>query len=231
MAKREMGVVGSKVDFEIKELKVSDLKPDPYQTKKHTEENAAAIRASLEDHGQMATLLVRKGKGHVIAGNERLRIMKEELGWKTVWCWVRPFTDKEARMASERMNRTGEMGFRDDAAMADLFKFLEQEGEDVGRLGYNEQEVRKIITSAERSLKEFSKDDGVIVGEHKEDIDDTGVNGAKGDGFWFYVEYYGDGERFERIVKILKPVMKGKHEIDPDAFENMATTFVKGSKK
>jgi hypothetical protein len=232
--------------FEIKEMNVVDLKLDPNQTKKHPEDNAAAIRASLEDHGQLATLLVRKGYNHVIAGNERLRIMRDELKWSKVWCLVKEMTDKEARMASHRMNRTGEMGHHDQAALADLFKFLDQEGEDLARMGYTEQDVRAIITSAEKELSEFSKEQPQLLG--KDDSGDDpeseptneagapaggkgpGKNGAPGDGCWFYVEFYGEDAKFIELCGVLQPIMRGKHELDPAEFEKMARAYMEAGK-
>lgn len=40
---------------------------------------------------------------------------------------------------------------------------------------------------------------------------------------WFYVEYYGDIERFNEIKEILirEGLLKGKHTIDPDWFQRV----------
>lgn len=45
--------------------------------------------------------------------------------------------------------------------------------------------------------------------------------GPRGDGNWFYAEYYGQNERYAELCALLAPYFKGasKKEIDPDFFE------------
>lgn len=61
---------------------ISSLVHDPHNAREHSEGNAAAIEGSLRRFGQRVPVVVNARLGNrVIAGNERLRIARDVLGW------------------------------------------------------------------------------------------------------------------------------------------------------
>lgn len=42
---------------------------------------------------------------------------------------------------------------------------------------------------------------------------------------WFYVEYYGDPDRWAKLQELLADVLETTHNIDPDAFYEMVTAY------
>ena len=52
-----------------------------------------------------------------------------------------------------------------------------------------------------------------------EQLEEAPQQKAEGDTNWFYVEFYGQDERFQELTALLEDVLRTKHEITPDAFE------------
>jgi hypothetical protein len=55
-----------------KQVSIDSLHEDPKNARAHPERNKAAVRASLEEFGQVEPLVVQAGTGLVIGGNARL---------------------------------------------------------------------------------------------------------------------------------------------------------------
>ena len=75
---------------QIVELSVEDLRPNPYQPRRHFDpDSIASLAASIEHHGLLQPIVVRRredsgGKGYeLIAGERRLRAARR-LGWTTI---------------------------------------------------------------------------------------------------------------------------------------------------
>ena len=63
-------------------LSLSALEPYPGNPRQH---NLAAIRESLEEHGQYRPLVIQASSGRILAGNGTFEAA-HELGWKKIRC-------------------------------------------------------------------------------------------------------------------------------------------------
>lgn len=81
----------------IQQIKIKDLRPNPYQPRKTFDEAALRdLQSSIEEHGIIQPLIVRKSiKGYDIVAGERRYRAAIEAKLKTVPVIVKPLTDKE----------------------------------------------------------------------------------------------------------------------------------------
>ena len=82
---------------EVKELKLSDLRVNPYQPRKiFDEESLQELAESIKEHGVIQPIIVKKSiKGYeIVAGERRFRASKLA-GKETIPAIVRNFTDEE----------------------------------------------------------------------------------------------------------------------------------------
>lgn len=63
-------------------MKISDLKPAPYNPRVITEEAVSALQTSLGEFGDISGLVWNKRTGHLVAGHQRLEALKREHGGK-----------------------------------------------------------------------------------------------------------------------------------------------------
>ncbi len=81
----------------VQQIKIKDLRPNPYQPRKTFDESAIQdLKASIEEHGIIQPLIVRKSiKGFDIVAGERRYRAAIEAKIKTVPAIVKVLTDKE----------------------------------------------------------------------------------------------------------------------------------------
>mgnify|MGYP003658137891 CR=1 FL=1 len=133
--------------MELTEITPGELVHDKENPRKHGEENFAAIRASLLAHGQVEPLVVQRGTNMVIAGNARLRVLKD-LGYKKVKAVVLDVSDAEARKLSIVLNRSGELAEWNEANLA---KHLESLSTDINfnsvDLGFSQADMEELVSA------------------------------------------------------------------------------------
>lgn len=61
----------------LKTMKVSELKPAPYNPRKITEKAKAGLRSSIKRFGLVEPIIVNKRTGYVVGGHQRLDILKD----------------------------------------------------------------------------------------------------------------------------------------------------------
>ncbi|WP_216831633.1 ParB/RepB/Spo0J family partition protein [Alkalihalobacterium elongatum] len=81
----------------VKEVRVGDLRPNPYQPRKHFSEKAIEeLKESIQNHGILQPLIVRKSiKGYEIVVGERRYRAAIEAGLETVPVVVRDLTEEK----------------------------------------------------------------------------------------------------------------------------------------
>lgn len=82
---------------EIVNLKLSELRPNPYQPRKTFDEGSIdELASSIKEHGVIQPIIVKKSiKGYeIIAGERRFRASKK-LGLETIPAIIRNFTDEQ----------------------------------------------------------------------------------------------------------------------------------------
>lgn len=127
-------------------------------------------------------------------------------------------------------NRTAEVvaGWDEDA-LSRLYATLEQEDALEG-VGFTDESLNALrLEMAEGRLANmdgFSRDATEARG--KELQDEHGSKGKpKGDGNWFYVEFYGEDSLFEVLKDLLKDYMATGHELNPDFFASLVRDHFK----
>ncbi|WP_240376311.1 ParB/RepB/Spo0J family partition protein [Bacillus piscicola] len=86
-----------KRDQNVEEIKVKDLRPNPYQPRKiFTDDAISELKDSINEHGILQPLIVRKSiKGYeIVAGERRFRAAKAG-GFTTVPALVKEFSDEK----------------------------------------------------------------------------------------------------------------------------------------
>jgi hypothetical protein len=128
-------------------VQIDSLVPDPENPRTHDERNLQAIKASLQEHGQVEPLLVQKSTNMVIAGNGRMQAMKL-LGWSECHVVIVDVDDIQARKLSIQLNRSGELAGWDEAT---LTKHLQDLGElaafDVEAMGFDSSELEQLVAA------------------------------------------------------------------------------------
>jgi len=89
--------VEEKKDESVQEVKIKDLRPNPYQPRKHFDTEAIQeLKQSIEEYGIIQPLTLRKSiKGFDIVAGERRYRAAIEAKLKTVPAIIKTFTDKE----------------------------------------------------------------------------------------------------------------------------------------
>jgi ParB family transcriptional regulator, chromosome partitioning protein len=93
--------------YEVVQIRLSDLVPDPFQPRKTFRPEAIRdLAASIEQHGILQPLLVRPllgpdghGKYYIVAGERRYRAA-QLVGLNTVPCHIRPYVTTTAAVAA-----------------------------------------------------------------------------------------------------------------------------------
>ena len=100
----------------ITTMDLDALVPDPANPRTHDSRNLGAIRASLEEHGQVEPILVQQSTNMVIAGNGRMTAMRA-MGWTEAQVALLDVTDQQARKLSIALNRSGELAGWDEEVL------------------------------------------------------------------------------------------------------------------
>ena len=64
---------------DICDIKVSDIKPAPYNPREISEEALLGLRHSLEKFGLVDLLVINKRTMHIISGHQRYKILQAEV--------------------------------------------------------------------------------------------------------------------------------------------------------
>jgi hypothetical protein len=127
---------------------LDQLIQDPSNPRTHDTRNLHAIRASLEEHGQVEPILVQQSTGMVIAGNGRMTAMRA-IGWETAEVALLDVSDEQARRLSIALNRSGELAGWNEETLAihlhELSKFAD--AFDPTSLGFDVEEMDALVAA------------------------------------------------------------------------------------
>ena len=92
----------------IEKIKISELKPAPYNARKSTEKQEVQLKASLEKFGVVEPIIYNKQTGFIVGGHFRIRELKK-LGYKEVDCVIVDLSPEDEKELNIRLNaNTGE---------------------------------------------------------------------------------------------------------------------------
>jgi hypothetical protein len=119
---------------------IDQLVPDPDNARRHGRRNLDAIRESLVRYGQVKPIAARRADRVVLAGNGRLRVMRE-LGWDAAAVvWI-DGTDEEMRAFAVIDNKTSDLAEWDELALAETLAALDDADVDLGAMGFSVAEI------------------------------------------------------------------------------------------
>lgn len=116
------------------------------------------VRDSIKRFGFASPIVARKEDGMVIAGHTRLRAAAE-LGLDKVPVRWMDLDPADARMLALADNRVAEVAAWDDAKLANILAEMDEEGLDLGVLGFAEEELEVLL---DRWVDPFAGEDGEV---------------------------------------------------------------------
>ncbi len=133
---------------------IDALKFDPTNARKHDERNIKAIMDSLERHGQRKPIVCYSNM--VVAGNGTLQAAKR-LGWAEIWVNDDGFKSiEDAKAYAIQDNRSAELAAWDDVQLGDTLTELKEAGWDLEKIGFNDDELKKLLEGDDETTKEIN---------------------------------------------------------------------------
>lgn len=129
--------------MQVETVDIHEIHADPANVRRHPERNLSAIKASLARFGQQRPILV-DDKGIVRAGNGTLAAARE-LGWTEINVVRTPLQGSEATAYAIADNRTAELAEWDETGLAEQLRALQSEDFDLAALGYDADELDRIV--------------------------------------------------------------------------------------
>lgn len=118
----------------IVKVKLSELKLDPNNARKHSPQNILAIKQSLQENPQYRPFVVQKGTNKICVGNG-MYIAMQELGIKEGWVEYRDLDDKQFARLSVTDNRTAELAEWDEDILQQI---ISNYGDDIAIPGFGD---------------------------------------------------------------------------------------------
>lgn len=115
--------------MKVERRKISELKNDPANARKHSPRNLKAIRDSLDVFGQQKPIVI-DSRGVVIAGNGTLEAARE-LGWDEITVAVTDLDPAHAQAFGIADNRTAELAEWDTDVLGQLLEGMDSDLADI----------------------------------------------------------------------------------------------------
>ena len=116
---------------------IAEVTEDPANVRTHDALNLSTIANSLREFGQTQPVIVRP-TGVLIAGEGRLRAMRDVLGWTQVARVVFTGSEAEATHLALMDNRSGELGAWDYEGLGRDLADLHDAGENLVEMGWKD---------------------------------------------------------------------------------------------
>jgi DNA modification methylase len=135
----------------VDEVPIDDLRPDPANPRRISEDELDALERSLRQFGFVQPVLARREDRTVIGGHQRL-VAARRLGLTTVPVTFLDVTVEQARLLGLALNKIS--GSWDDALLARLLADLQSMPDlDLSLSGFGEDEVKDLLRSLETREK------------------------------------------------------------------------------
>jgi DNA modification methylase len=151
-----------KTDLAMEHVAIDDLKPDPANPRRISDDELEALTRSLQEYGFVQPVLARREDNTVIGGHQRL-LAARRLGTKKVPVIFLDLTQEQARVLNLGLNKIS--GQWDQELLARMVADLsELETVDLGLSGFSEDELDKLLKSLDtRERREKAEDFDVDV--------------------------------------------------------------------
>lgn len=132
----------------VVKVKLSELRPDPDNTRVHDLHNIDVIKGSLKKFGQYRPFVVQKDGMIIRIGNGMYQAMKD-LGWEEADCEIKDLTDEEATTLSILDNKASDLSYFDDNVLFSQLKKISPDS--VQLTGFVDVELNKLSAAFEES--------------------------------------------------------------------------------
>ena len=140
-------------------LEISKLVPWD-QNPRLNDDAVDAVALSIQEFGWTNPILARAEDLMVIAGHTRLKAAKQ-LGLDVVPVRVLDVSETQAKQIAIADNKLGELAFWDETLLPELLAGFELE--ELGPLGFDENELDKILDNQSDHLEDFTEDNHEFV--------------------------------------------------------------------
>mgnify|MGYP003115713114 CR=1 FL=1 len=191
--------------LKVERRKISELKNDPANARKHSPRNLKAIRDSLDVFGQQKPIVV-DSRGVVIAGNGTLEAARE-LGWGEIDVAVTDLDPAHAQAFGIADNRTAELAEWDTDVLGQLLEGMDSDLADI--LSIDDLELPDSIDGGEQG--EGLTDPDEVPEPPEEPITQTGD-------LWLLGEHRllcGDSTSAEDVGRLMDGAVAGIMITDP----------------
>lgn len=128
-------------------VKVSELKPNPKNPNKHPESQIELLANIIEKQGWRQPIKVSTLSGYIVSGHGRYEAALF-MGAEYVPVDYQDYESEEQELADLLAdNRIAELAEINEAILAELFRGLDMDGIEIDLTGYNDEEVKSILSS------------------------------------------------------------------------------------
>jgi len=129
----------------IKHVAIGDLRPDPFNPRRISEEELEALTRSLKEFGLIDPIIARREDSTVIGGHQRL-VAARRLGLETVPVIYVDLSPEQAKLLNLALNKIS--GDWDQELLARLLSDLQEAPDvDIALSGFDEDEIAKLLKS------------------------------------------------------------------------------------
>ncbi|MEK5068091.1 site-specific DNA-methyltransferase [Sporosarcina sp. FSL K6-1508] len=156
----------------IKKMKLSDLKPAPYNPRvdlQPGDPEYEQLKRSVLEFGLVETIVFNQRTGYVVGGHQRLKVL-EELGYEELDVSVVDLSDDQEKALNVALNKIS--GDWDVLKLKDLLDELGDSGYDVALTGFESGELEEMLDSLpqDTELNDPVEEDNFDVEQALEDI-------------------------------------------------------------
>ncbi len=166
--KFEKQIVDTTPKEEIIEVKISDLRPNPYQPRKVFDESKLEeLSSSIKEHGVFQPIIIKKSiKGYEIIAGERRVKASQKAGLEKIPAIIRDFTDEEMMEIAllENLQRENLNSIEEAAAYKKLLENLSITQEELAKkLGKSRSHITNMLglLSLPEEVKEMITDNKI----------------------------------------------------------------------
>ena len=126
-----------------------DLQPD--------EPEYQEIKRSIIDHGMVQPIIFNEQTGNAVGGNQRLKIIRDDLGVKEAICAVVRMPLVREMEASVALNKLGNLWDREK--LRDILIHMQEVNYDWSRTAFSQEEIEEITQDMEATVAGFFQDE------------------------------------------------------------------------
>ena len=169
------------MNYELKTMRLSDLKPHPKNPRKHPDNLIKKLVTSIETYGFTSPVLIDSDH-RILAGHARCKAA-EKMGISEVPAVVLPLSGAAADAYVIADNKLNELSEWDENLLADLISEIDLSGFDVELTGFGIDEIDALLSPNECKEDDFDEE------EAKKAVSDNGGAETKVGDLWLLGEH------------------------------------------